>query len=631
MSSSSERLVLPVRLINLAETLAGLGRICFVEPRGWEFHVISHTWSQDVRNWSSKIGKLLRSRRSCCGRRPSGGHSYSYSELFETQDFSKEKGYDFFAEFLRVLRAEGVENVWFDALCINQEDVEEKSREIKHMGAYYSHSLGCYVWTHGVGQGFSLWSWREGRASLPRWFSRVWTFQELLLPNNLIFLVELQYQERQLLINRGTCFKAYSLMNHEMTYCCSEDVSHVVVDNRSGNEDACLRAAGNYENSPVSLPFLPVDADNLVNAVFVCAKCCSKVASSRQVSWSPMCLVERAAYLDVMMRAGKGLIGREDEQTLLRLDFLVRQIHGELDDVAIFRMHGLLEQPQLSENIGRVGKVLEPQVVLGEIGERHCSAGHDEDRVLSIVGLLGVEEIAPVRAGKSLGEQIVELAKALLQTGNQQLLLKLCSAPFMSDYETAPGMSWVPPFKVPTYLHQYRESFSEASTSPSYQPIAQVQHVSPVGLTLFCHIMKAKIFPFSSHQCSPPMFRLSLISNPNTTYPLLSCFTSPHQLSLTPHETAIDLIGDLLLQAKAMKSIHRSSTFLVHVWLLLLASIESEVNVFMACVGNCANKLHKVGIIITPQDSSINLSGMERTSCTIGGFGKYLPINLLMM
>ncbi|KAJ7524937.1 hypothetical protein O6H91_17G028500 [Diphasiastrum complanatum] len=572
--AASDCPVLPIRLINLPQTLDKQGGICFTKPTGWEFHIISHTWSQDLQTWSSKISNLLRCRAACLplwsskigdllrSRRVcSQTQSDSYNELFESQDFSKDKGYDFFVGFLRILRADGVENVWFDALCINQADVKERSREIKHMGSYYSRSLACYVWTHGVGQGFNLWSEKEGRACLPRWFSRVWTFQELLLPKNIIFVARLKKEERQLLINSG----------------------------------------------------------------------------------SVMCLVERAAYLDLMDRAGHELIARKDEQTLLRLHrkdeenllrlySLVREAHGDLDDLAILRVHGLLEQRAGAEETVAL-KVFEPQVVLGEIGERECS--HDEDRVLSILGLLGVEEIAPVRAGKSLRYQILALATSLVETGRTELLLKLCSAPFLSDYEAAAGMSWVPPFKVPSSLrNEYRDSFLEVCTNLSFQPLAHVQSLTPSGLTLSCHLFKAKVSllsPSTQATSSPlPTLGLSLPHDPHTTYPLLS-HSSSHQLSLTsPPDSTADLMGSLLLQAKAMDSISKSPTFSFHVWLLLLTSSGDDGNVFMACVGKHINRLHKVGIIIIPQDPHYNtVSEEERKTCTIGGFGKYLPTNLL--
>ncbi|KAJ7524936.1 hypothetical protein O6H91_17G028500 [Diphasiastrum complanatum] len=657
--AASDCPVLPIRLINLPQTLDKQGGICFTKPTGWEFHIISHTWSQDLQTWSSKISNLLRCRAACLplwsskigdllrSRRVcSQTQSDSYNELFESQDFSKDKGYDFFVGFLRILRADGVENVWFDALCINQADVKERSREIKHMGSYYSRSLACYVWTHGVGQGFNLWSEKEGRACLPRWFSRVWTFQELLLPKNIIFVARLKKEERQLLINSGTCFKAYSLMNHEMTYCCSKDASHLVMGQRSEDQSACFR-----DNHPSSLaqdigPLASFQVDelgSLVKGVFICDKCGSEVGDSRQFAGSVMCLVERAAYLDLMDRAGHELIARKDEQTLLRLHrkdeenllrlySLVREAHGDLDDLAILRVHGLLEQRAGAEETVAL-KVFEPQVVLGEIGERECS--HDEDRVLSILGLLGVEEIAPVRAGKSLRYQILALATSLVETGRTELLLKLCSAPFLSDYEAAAGMSWVPPFKVPSSLrNEYRDSFLEVCTNLSFQPLAHVQSLTPSGLTLSCHLFKAKVSllsPSTQATSSPlPTLGLSLPHDPHTTYPLLS-HSSSHQLSLTsPPDSTADLMGSLLLQAKAMDSISKSPTFSFHVWLLLLTSSGDDGNVFMACVGKHINRLHKVGIIIIPQDPHYNtVSEEERKTCTIGGFGKYLPTNLL--
>lgn len=92
-------------------------------------------------------------------------------------------------EFFRVLVADGASKVWFDALCINQTDDDEKSHEIPRMGAYYRLSAGCYITTHGIGTelGFKAADFKE---PVPRWFTRVWTIQESIMPDKLSFIVE---------------------------------------------------------------------------------------------------------------------------------------------------------------------------------------------------------------------------------------------------------------------------------------------------------------------------------------------------------------------------------------------------------------------------------------------------------
>jgi hypothetical protein len=47
---------------------------------------------------------------------------------------------------LQRLRREGVERVWVDAICINQNDFEEKSHQIRRMGAIYQEANQVAVW-----------------------------------------------------------------------------------------------------------------------------------------------------------------------------------------------------------------------------------------------------------------------------------------------------------------------------------------------------------------------------------------------------------------------------------------------------------------------------------------------------
>ena len=142
------------------------------------FHTISHTWSMVIRQLSIDIGIELKQQ----------GTEIGYNDVFNRANLDGQLGYAHLLEFLKILHEDGVEKVWFDALCINQVDNEEKSRKILHMGAFYFHSLGCYMMAHGFGRGFGI---VDDDGHIPLWFSRVWTFQEFLLPKILSFVVEL--------------------------------------------------------------------------------------------------------------------------------------------------------------------------------------------------------------------------------------------------------------------------------------------------------------------------------------------------------------------------------------------------------------------------------------------------------
>lgn len=53
------RSAFPLRLIDLPATLGGNGGVCLQHPIDWNFHVISHVWSQDIADLSVAVGKVL--------------------------------------------------------------------------------------------------------------------------------------------------------------------------------------------------------------------------------------------------------------------------------------------------------------------------------------------------------------------------------------------------------------------------------------------------------------------------------------------------------------------------------------------------------------------------------------------
>ncbi|KAH7437576.1 hypothetical protein KP509_05G079200 [Ceratopteris richardii] len=201
----------PKRLINISKTLLTRGGVFFSEAESWDFHVISHTWSADLRNFSKEIAQKIGVGDDC-----------SYESLFRKTDFSKEPAYQSLMNLLRILQSDGVEDVWLDALCINQEDNDEKSHEIAHMGAFYMHSKGCYVNTHGIGKGYKLAvKNKDGGYSIARWFTRAWTLQEYILPPTLTFLVGSLPERLKHLVNHMVCKCNFSEMEKILAHTLS--------------------------------------------------------------------------------------------------------------------------------------------------------------------------------------------------------------------------------------------------------------------------------------------------------------------------------------------------------------------------------------------------------------------------
>ncbi|KAE9367691.1 HET-domain-containing protein [Stipitochalara longipes BDJ] len=108
---------------------------------------------------------------------------------------------------LRALRGTKPRALWADALCINQDDNNEKSKQIPMMGKIYSKAKGVAIWL-GEAEGDSdlamatLANIRSendlkklsaeanqaiGNLFQRSWFSRVWTVQEFSLGKHPIF------------------------------------------------------------------------------------------------------------------------------------------------------------------------------------------------------------------------------------------------------------------------------------------------------------------------------------------------------------------------------------------------------------------------------------------------------------
>ncbi|MCO5553091.1 hypothetical protein L7F22_006612 [Adiantum nelumboides] len=220
ISDDKSSLAIPLRVIDVSSTIENreAGGIHFTRSRIW--HVISHTWSADIRAFSSIVGekqKLI--------------NGQAYEALFQSAGFHCHPAYEKLIELLMILQTQHVRWAWFDAVCINQADKEEKDHEIQHMGTYYQKSMGCYVLQHGISKAFQLLlendeiafdsSCEEGASLLPRWFTRAWTLQEWVLPPLVNFILDLALEQCLCTI---AC-KFFLKTNSGSCICCMYDTS----------------------------------------------------------------------------------------------------------------------------------------------------------------------------------------------------------------------------------------------------------------------------------------------------------------------------------------------------------------------------------------------------------------------
>ncbi|KAK7468953.1 hypothetical protein VKT23_003452 [Stygiomarasmius scandens] len=83
----------------------------------------------------------------------------------------------------------GFDYIWIDTCCIDKESSAELSEAINSMYEYYAKAEVCYVYLSDLPDGANP---RDDGAAFSqcRWFTRGWTLQELLAPENLVFFTQ---------------------------------------------------------------------------------------------------------------------------------------------------------------------------------------------------------------------------------------------------------------------------------------------------------------------------------------------------------------------------------------------------------------------------------------------------------
>ncbi|KAF5545949.1 hypothetical protein FMEXI_5865 [Fusarium mexicanum] len=86
----------------------------------------------------------------------------------------------------------GMRYFWVDRWCIDQDDAEDKKREIPHMRGYYEGSSGCVVLTKDNMQSFQCLPRHDGAilsAYQQLMINRIWTMQEALMSRQVIYAI----------------------------------------------------------------------------------------------------------------------------------------------------------------------------------------------------------------------------------------------------------------------------------------------------------------------------------------------------------------------------------------------------------------------------------------------------------
>ena len=130
----------------------------FNPPKIPRYAILSHTWTDDEFVFSDR----------------------NNPDRYDSKGFKKISG------CCTLAAAEGWQFLWVDTCCIDKSSSAELTEAINSMYKWYEKSEICYVYL----EDFSLKAAQEDRGEsfrYSRWFSRGWTLQELLAPQNVVF------------------------------------------------------------------------------------------------------------------------------------------------------------------------------------------------------------------------------------------------------------------------------------------------------------------------------------------------------------------------------------------------------------------------------------------------------------
>ena len=107
----------------------------------------------------------------------------------EQDEIRGRQGYKKIVDTCNQAKRDGYGWLWIDTCCIDKQSSAELSEAINSMYRWYANADVCYVYLHDVdGSSFpTKQDYGKDRNGHPEWFSRGWTLQEMIAPQNLQF------------------------------------------------------------------------------------------------------------------------------------------------------------------------------------------------------------------------------------------------------------------------------------------------------------------------------------------------------------------------------------------------------------------------------------------------------------
>lgn len=116
-----------------------------------------------------------------------GDEEISFQDMHGERELVQRKaGYKKLRDSCAQSLKDGYDYIWIDTCCIDKSSSAGLSESINSMYRWYKKSAVCYVYLGDVTGGVPF-RQREDSGALPRWYSRGWTLQELIVPENVRF------------------------------------------------------------------------------------------------------------------------------------------------------------------------------------------------------------------------------------------------------------------------------------------------------------------------------------------------------------------------------------------------------------------------------------------------------------
>ncbi|KIO00240.1 hypothetical protein M404DRAFT_153168, partial [Pisolithus tinctorius Marx 270] len=142
-----------------------------LDDKGTRYAILSHRWDSEV-DYEEMTGLMKMDEHKRARVRQRSG----YQKIIKSCEQARKDGHEW---------------LWIDTCCIDKRSSSELSEAINSMYRWYQNAQVCYTYLHDVDE--SVFPTKQDRGKFqkskgwPVWFTRGWTLQELIAPNQVEF------------------------------------------------------------------------------------------------------------------------------------------------------------------------------------------------------------------------------------------------------------------------------------------------------------------------------------------------------------------------------------------------------------------------------------------------------------